>query len=217
LNPEELKLSLKKDHGVEWDPNSVGDPHARQVLFVGVYDGHGGSAVAQYLRQELHGLFESVDKSVIPELFKWVKEIGGYFKRFKGGALTPWVEEGNSEEMTLEARAALTFFQVDRNLSSDETAQTCGATASVAILQSLDTPATPFCSAKKVAVTVAHCGDTRVLLCATKNGQALPMTETHHADARVESIRLRRMMGSSLISDSFGETRWMGALANTRW
>jgi len=42
------------------------------------------------------------------------------------------------------------------------------------------------------------------------------MTENHHADAHVESIRLRRMMGSALIADSYGETRWMGALANTR-
>jgi len=64
-------------------------------------------------------------------------------------------------------------------------------------------------------LTVAHCGDTRVLLCSTK-GDVSPMTENHHADARVESIRLRRMMGSALIADSFGETRWMGALANTR-
>jgi len=43
------------------------------------------------------------------------------------------------------------------------------------------------------------------------------MTENHHADARIESIRLRRMMGSSVITDSFGESRWMGALTNTRW
>lgn len=57
------------------------------------------------------------------------------------------------------------------------------------------------------------------------------MTENHHHDSRVESARLRRMMGSSLITDSYGESRyintlfrtyahpsrWMGALANTRW
>jgi len=42
------------------------------------------------------------------------------------------------------------------------------------------------------------------------------MTENHHADAHVETIRLRRMMGSSLITDSFGESRWMGVLSNTR-
>ena len=68
--------------------------------------------MAQYLRQELHGLFESVDKSMIPEIFEWVKEIGGYFKRFKGGALAPWIRGDNSEDLTLEARATLAFFEV---------------------------------------------------------------------------------------------------------
>jgi hypothetical protein len=76
--------------------------------------------------------------------------------------------------------------------------------------------------------------DTRVLLCATDSGRAFPMTEKHHADARGEAIRLRRMMGSALMTDSYGESRyvgycdgrglcsrtnlyrWMGALANTR-
>ncbi|KIM47897.1 hypothetical protein M413DRAFT_439591, partial [Hebeloma cylindrosporum] len=205
LNPEELRLSVKKDHGMDWNPNDVGKILSQQVLFVGIYDGHGGSAVAQYLRQELHGLFESVDKSMIPELFEWVKEIGGYFKRFKGGALIPWIGGNNTEDLTLEARATLAFFEVDKNLSADSVAQLCGATASVAIFQSLDAPATPFFSAQKLALTVAHCGDTRVLLCSA-NGQVFPMTETHHADSHVESIRLRRMMGSSLITDSYGES-----------
>jgi protein phosphatase PTC6 len=139
---------------------------------------HGGSAVAQYLRQELHGLFESVHKSHIPELFLWIKEIGGYFKRFRGGALTPWIHgtEGKSE-MDLEARATQTFFEVgallnifmhlahslscgllDRNLSIDKDAKQCGATASVVILHSLDSPAASFFSSKKLALTVAHCG-----------------------------------------------------------
>ena len=55
------------------------------------------------------------------------------------------------------------------------------------------------------------------MICSVNGGKAFAMTENHHADARVESIRLRRMMGSSLITDSFGESRWMGALTNTRW
>jgi len=217
LDPEELRLSVQKHHGIDWDPNSVDEAAARQVVFVGIYDGHGGSAVSQYLRQELHGLLESVNSSHIPELFLWIKEIGGYFKRFRGGALAPWIHgiEGKPK-MDLEARATQAFFEVDRNLSYDKDAKQCGATASVIILHSLDSPATVFFSSKKLALTVAHCGDTRVLLCSTKGGDVFPMTENHHADARVESIRLRRMMGSALIADSFGETRWMGALANTR-
>lgn len=69
--------------------------------------------MAQYLRQELHGLFESVDKSLVPDLFAWVKEIGGYFKRFKGGALAPWIDPShNTELLDLEARATLAFFEV---------------------------------------------------------------------------------------------------------
>jgi protein phosphatase PTC6 len=42
------------------------------------------------------------------------------------------------------------------------------------------------------------------------------MTDVHHAEARHEATRLRRSPGSALITDSFGETRFMGALANTR-
>ncbi|KAJ3790877.1 phosphatase 2C-like domain-containing protein [Lentinula aff. detonsa] len=218
LDPEELQISLKKALDIDWDPSRVGDVFSRQAVFVGIYDGHGGPAVAGYLHQELHGLFESVRPSMIPELFAWIKELGGYFKRYKGGPLTPWITEQNQpvSKFNLEARAAAAFFEVDRQLSIDKMSQTCGATASVAIMQSLDAPATPFFSAKRLALTVAHCGDTRVLLCSTDGGRVLPMTENHHADARGESIRLRRMMGSSLITDSYGESRWMGALANTR-
>ncbi|KAJ4485999.1 protein serine/threonine phosphatase 2C [Lentinula aciculospora] len=218
LDPEELEISLRKALHIEWDPSRVGDVFSRQAVFVGIYDGHGGPAVSGYLRQELHGLFESVHPSMIPELFAWIKELGGYFKRYKGGPLTPWITEQvhPAPKFNLEARAAAAFFEVDRQLSIDNMSQTCGATASVVILQSLDAPATPFFSADRLALTVAHCGDTRVLLCSTDGGRVLPMTENHHADARGESIRLRRMMGSSLITDSYGESRWMGALANTR-
>ncbi|KZP16861.1 protein serine/threonine phosphatase 2C [Athelia psychrophila] len=216
LDPEELRLSVKKKLGIDWDPTAVDEKVARQVMFVGIYDGHGGSAVAQYLRQELHGLLERVDKTNIQELFLWIKEIGGYFKRFRGGALAPWIDgvEG-TPEMDLEARFTQAFFEVDRNLSMVE-AKACGATSSVAIFHSLDAPASPFFSCQKLALTVAHCGDTRVLLCATNGGDVHAMTDNHHADTRVESARLRRMMGTALIADSFGETRWMGALANTR-
>ncbi|SRR6266550_8865153 len=75
---------------------------------------HGGSGVSQYLRQELHGLFESADKASIPELYTWTKEIGGYFKRFKGGALTPWIHGVvDTPCLDLEARATQTFFEVE--------------------------------------------------------------------------------------------------------
>lgn len=58
--------------------------------------------------------------------------------------------------------------------------------------------------------------DTRALLCHRPTGQALALTERHHADSRIESTRLRRMGADRLVADSFGESRWMGAIENTR-
>lgn len=218
LDPQELHLTVSRHLGIDWDPESVGHPFSRQAVFVGIYDGHGGSTVSQYLRQELHGLLESVDKSHIPEMYAYIKEFGGYFKRFGGGLLSPWINQSmeSAGEMDLHARATLTFFEVDRNLEAEAAAKVCGSTASVAILHSLDAPSTPFFSAEKIALTVVHVGDTRVLLCSTQDGSAHAMTENHRAEGRVESTRLRRMMGTGVITDSFGDARWMGALENTR-
>ena len=111
---------------------------------------------------------------------------------------------------------------MDKTLSEEKEAKECGATASIILLKSLDNNG--FFQADKLALTVAHvgwaplstcndsvvlivaCSDTRVLLTSTNTGRVTPMTENHHADARVESIRLRRMMGG-LTTDSFGEVR----------
>ena len=70
--------------------------------------------MSQYLRQELHGLLESASKAQIPEMYAYVKELGGYFKRFSGGLLSPWINSSMecAGEMDLHARATLTFFEV---------------------------------------------------------------------------------------------------------
>ena len=178
LDPEELRLDAQKNFDVDWDPSAAGEAFARQVLYVGIFDGyetvsaianisymanginlrHGGPAVSMFLHQNLHGLFESVEKSQIPDLCAWTKEHGGYFKRWRGGALAPWFSDPvSTEAMDLEARATMAFLEADRIMTGHE-AQTCGATASVALLHSLDIPSTPFYAAKRVALTVAHCG-----------------------------------------------------------
>lgn len=58
--------------------------------------------------------------------------------------------------------------------------------------------------------------DTRALLCSRETGEVTALTEKHHADARVEATRLRRMGADRLVADSFGESRWMGVIENTR-
>ena len=84
------------------------------------------------------------------------------------------------------------------------------------MLHSLDEPfALPFYAASRQVLTLAHLGDTRALLASSTSGRAVRLTDAHHPDSRVESDRLRRT-GTGIITDSFGEMRWGGGLANTR-
>ncbi|KAG8969967.1 hypothetical protein FRC03_012420 [Tulasnella sp. 419] len=215
IRPVELQHSIQRYYGFSWDPGHIGESLAGQVLFCGVYDGHGGPFVSQYLQNELHGLFETADPREIPTLVQGLKEVGGYFKRFKGGVLLDWITPTEPPRtLDLEARATLAFLEADRRLTHLPGAENSGATASVALLHSID-PYAPFFLSEDVALTVAHCGDTRVLLCASDGGVPYPMTEEHHADTRGEQARLRKM-GQGIVTDSFGEARYMGALANTR-
>jgi protein phosphatase PTC6 len=88
-----------------------------------------------------------------------------------------------------------------------------GSTCSV-IMVSTPTP-TPFWNpATTCSMLVAHVGDTRILLCSTATGMAIPLTTNHHPSSPVESSRLRRY-AASFVTDSFGEERISG-LANTR-
>lgn len=88
-----------------------------------------------------------------------------------------------------------------------------GSTASVAMI-STPTP-TPFWHpAGPSSLLVSHVGDTRVLLCSTDTGEAIPVTSNHHPSSPVEAGRLRRY-AATFITDSFGEER-MSGLANTR-
>lgn len=188
----------------------------RQVAYFAIFDGHGGSQVSQYLHEKLHEIIEEVDKKDIDDVVEYTKAIGGYFKRFKGGALSRWVGNPNLREaMTLEERATLAFLTADRTVLSRDDTKRCGSTASVALLHCLDVPSQPYFSAKKISLVTAHCGDTTILLCSASTGKVELLTEKHHAESRVEAARLRRL-GAGLITDSFGESRWMGAIENTR-
>ncbi|KAG8761202.1 hypothetical protein FRC14_006251 [Serendipita sp. 396] len=221
LNPSILRRTAERvEKGHHWDP-AADDDFAFNVLFAGIYDGHGGNTVSHYLQEHLHEVFETVDPKGVPSIVQTIKGYGGYFRRFRGGALEPWaqngwdhVDEHTEMNLTLEAYATLAFLQADINIAQLPESSECGATASVALIHSLDMPESPFYSAEWLSITVAHCGDTRGLLCKT-DGKVIPMTANHHADERGESSRLRRV-GGGMVMDSFGDARWMGKLANTR-
>lgn len=88
-----------------------------------------------------------------------------------------------------------------------------GSTASI-VLISTPTPAPFWYPTTSSSLLVSHVGDTRVLLCSTATGEAIPVTSSHHPSSPVESARLRRY-ATTFVTDSFGEER-MSGLANTR-
>lgn len=107
-------------------------------------------------------------------------------------------------------------FQADIAVLADESNGKGGSVGTVALLHSLDMPhSLPHYGAGSLSLTIAHVGDTRAILASTSSGRAKALTENHHADSRVESERLRQS-GTGIVTDSFGESRWGGILANTR-
>ncbi|KAF2277275.1 protein serine/threonine phosphatase 2C [Westerdykella ornata] len=88
-----------------------------------------------------------------------------------------------------------------------------GSTCSIALI-STPTP-TPFWNPSSPSTLItAHVGDTRILLCRTDTGLAVPLTTNHHPSMPEEATRLRRY-AAAFVTDSFGEERVSG-LANTR-
>ncbi|KAG0089943.1 hypothetical protein BGZ93_009579 [Podila epicladia] len=112
--------------------------------------------------------------------------------------------------MTLEQRLFLSFLQCDTELIRDKYQD--GSTASIVVVQSKGA----FWDTKEdLELTVAHVGDTKVLLCEAPRGESVQLTTDHHPDAVVEAERIRKM-AAYVSADSFGENMFLGQLANTR-
>jgi protein phosphatase PTC6 len=88
-----------------------------------------------------------------------------------------------------------------------------GSTCSIALI-STPTPSPFWHPSSPSSLITAHVGDTRILLCNTATGQAVPLTSNHHPSLPEEATRLRRF-AAAFVTDSFGEER-MSGLANTR-
>jgi protein phosphatase PTC6 len=88
-----------------------------------------------------------------------------------------------------------------------------GSTCSIALI-STPTPSPFWHPSSPSSLITAHVGDTRILLCNTATGLAVPLTSNHHPSLPEEATRLRRF-AATFITDSFGEERISG-LANSR-
>ncbi|CAG8748997.1 24419_t:CDS:2 [Gigaspora margarita] len=124
----------------------------------------------------------------------------------------PVSNESTKSELTLEQRLTLSFLKTDLELI-DSIGRSAGSTASIALVKTLD--GRTFWSSKELEITVAHVGDTRVLLCDAHSGNAVPLTFDHHPSSVSELDRLQKY-GGYVITDSFGSEMILGRLANTR-
>jgi protein phosphatase PTC6 len=88
-----------------------------------------------------------------------------------------------------------------------------GSTCSIALI-STPTPMPFWHPASPCTLVTSHVGDTRILLCETATGLAVPTTSNHHPSHPREAERMRRY-AATFVTDSFGEERVLG-LANTR-
>lgn len=174
----------------------------------------------------------------------WRKTVGGYFRRCQPEGFSPPPGPSITAVLTHAFLTAdLSFITAQLRLSaasSDPVASdapinaadihpssvsphrqphtskrpfTGGSTGSVALI-STPTP-TPFWHPSSPSTLLtAHVGDTRILLCQTSTGAAIPLTTDHHPSQPSEAVRLRRS-ALTFVTDSFGEER-MSGLANTR-
>ena len=174
---------------------------------------------------------------------EWRNTVGGYFRRFKPAAfldpehptavtisnvLTYSFLRADLDFVTAQARkpgsdsdpvlsdaainASDDFNSPARQIGGPKRFKG-GSTCSVALIS---TPSpTPFWHpASPSTLVTSHVGDTRIILCRTRNGEAVRLTMDHHPDNPIEGERLRKY-AASFITDSFGEER-MSGLANTR-
>ncbi|KAE9609318.1 putative protein-serine/threonine phosphatase [Lupinus albus] len=155
--------------------------------FFGVYDGHGGSQVANYCRDRLHLAFS--------EEIEFVKE-GLIVGKTKGDCQDQW-------------KKAFThcFLKVDAEVGGSAncesvTPETVGSTAVVAII----------CSSH---IIVSNCGDSRAVLCRGKEPMALSVDHKPNRDderARIEAAGGKviqwnghRVLGVLAMSRSIGD------------
>lgn len=171
----------------------------------------------------------------------WRQTVGGYFRRFQPQAFSGPSSQTPSictilTHAFLAADLSFLSTQLRRSLSADDPVLADlplnasdnlsspslsaskspfkgGSTCSVALI-STPTPAPFWHPSSPSTLLTAHCGDTRILLCRTSDGLAIPLTTDHHPSTPSENDRLRRW-AAAFVTDSFGEER-MGGLANTR-
>ncbi|RLN22411.1 hypothetical protein C2845_PM07G20810 [Panicum miliaceum] len=181
----------------ELDAHGIGAAALKLPLHLfGVYDGHGGSEVANYCADRMHvvlkealgrtaraGLEESGERLDIKEL--WEKVFGGCFQRLDdevSGQASRFCSSGVSSEARCKPVAA----------------GDVGSTAAVAVV----------CSSH---IVVANCGDSRVVL--SRGKEPVALSDDHKPDREDERARIEAAGGRVI---DWNGHRVSGVLAMSR-
>uniref|UniRef100_A0A5B6YM54 protein-serine/threonine phosphatase n=1 Tax=Davidia involucrata TaxID=16924 RepID=A0A5B6YM54_DAVIN len=168
---------------------------AGEFAFFAVYDGHGGSRVADACRDRLHQLV--------------AKEIGG--GRELPDKTTGGGDDGSSGRMDWEKVMVACFTKMDEEVNgsgdgsgfemqnrSSVSVRTIGSTAVVVVVG-------------KEELVVANCGDSRAVLC--RGGVAVPLSDDHKPDRPDEMERVEAAGGRVI---DWNGCRVLGVLATSR-
>ncbi|KAJ2764478.1 Protein phosphatase 2C 6, partial [Coemansia nantahalensis] len=204
-------------------PGMVADRRGKssaQLMFLGVYDGHGGDACSEYLKQLLHRYIETVSAGdalpVVESVRQYGKDWSGYTPAALRG-LEAAVQRGEMPSfLTIDERLTLAFLSADNDIRTMGWSDGQGSTACTAMVW--DVEGLPFWSRDScLNLAVASVGDSKAVLCGAddQGGLAVALNTLHHPDVHAERERLQRH-GAFFSRDSFGEERAMAHVANTR-
>lgn len=83
-----------RDPWFGWSCMEAGGPDlGAQVVWFACFDGHGGPSVSQRLAERLHAVFEAAEPDMVTDTVRYMRSLGGYFRRYAGGVLERWVRK----------------------------------------------------------------------------------------------------------------------------
>ncbi|KAJ2219656.1 Protein phosphatase 2C 6, partial [Coemansia sp. RSA 520] len=95
------------------------DLSSAQIMYLGTYDGHGGDACADYLKQVLHNYIETVSVDDLPAVLSSMRMYGKDWNSYTPAKLRKLEETMNKHEMpsflTIDERLTLAFLRADND------------------------------------------------------------------------------------------------------
>ncbi|TPX61309.1 hypothetical protein PhCBS80983_g01158 [Powellomyces hirtus] len=190
------------------------------IYWFAVFDGHGGDACSEFLKNNLHGHFESA-RAI--DLQTTLTALSSIYERSLTVTDPPPSAPGNTtsdgwtDPLTMSQRLYIAFLKAELEFFKkhpSEVTETCGSTASVTLIRPVHLKSVQDAV---IDVVVAHVGDSRVILGAGPRGIAHPLTTSHVPTLKSEQHRIVQLGGfSTPVPEARGEELVLGALAVSR-